>query len=204
MQIPNKVSFSFKNQNDSTFNTTAIPTQNLLYRTRCYLVGHMEYANGEDWRRIVERKLNRLGIITFNPYKKPFVKDVEEGDNFRNRMKEQMARGKFDEVCQKMRQIRIYDLNLVDRSDFIIAHIIPNVASWGSAEELVTAVRMKKPTFISIEGGKKNAPLWLLGMFPHKYFYDSVEEITSMISRIDSGEKTIDSDRWRLLSKEMR
>ena len=58
-----------------------------------------------------------------------------------------------------MREIRIFDLNLVDRSDFIIAHIIPNVASWGSAEELVTAVRMKKPTFISVEGGKKECPL---------------------------------------------
>ncbi len=204
MKLPNKGSFSFVNKDGGTFHTTATSTQNLLYRTRCYLVGHMEYANGEDWRKIVERKLSRLGIITFNPYKKPFVKDLEEGDNFRRRMKEEMIRGNFDEVCRKMRQIRIYDLNLVDRSDFIIAHIIPNVASWGSAEELVTAVRMKKPTFISVEGGKKNTPLWLLGMFPHKYFYDSVEDVISMVSKVDSGEKTIDSDRWRLLSKEMR
>ena len=35
--------------------------------------------------------------------------------------------------------VRSYDLNLVDRSDFIVAHILPDVASWGSAEELVTA-----------------------------------------------------------------
>ena len=57
-----------------------------------------------------------------------------------------------------MRTVRTYDLNLVDRSDFIIAHIIPAVASWGSAEELVTAIRMKKPVFISMEGGKKKNP----------------------------------------------
>ena len=44
-----------------------------------------------------------------------------------------------------MKQIRSYDLNLVDRSDFIIAHLFPEVASGGSAEEIVTAVRMKKP-----------------------------------------------------------
>ena len=39
-----------------------------------------------------------------------------------------------------------------DRSDFIVAHLVPDVASWGSAEEIVTAVRMKKPIFVSMEG----------------------------------------------------
>ena len=48
-------------------------------------------------------------------------------------------------LSERMTQVRSYDLNLVDRSDFIIAHLLPDVASWGSAEELVTAVRMKKP-----------------------------------------------------------
>ncbi len=176
----------------------------ILNRTKTYLVGHMEYANGEDWRKYVEKELNKIGIITFNPYKKPFINDMEEGDDFRKKLKGEMARGNFDFVQDKMRQIRIYDLNLVDRSDFIIAHIIPNVASWGSAEELVTAVRMKKPTFISIQGGKENAPLWLLGMFPYKYFYNSVEEIVNVLHRVNSGEKEIDSDRWRLLKEELR
>lgn len=164
----------------------------------------MEYANGEDWRRDVEGELKELGIVSFNPYKKPFIKDVGEGDDFRGNMKELIACGKFDEVGEKMHQIRIYDLNLVDRSDFIIAHIIPSVASWGSAEELVTAVRMKKPIFISIEGGKKNTPLWLLGMLPSKYFYNSIAEILDVLKKINSGEKEIDSDRWRLLREELR
>ena len=103
-----------------------------------------------------------------------------------------------------MTQVRSYDLNLVDRSDFIIAHLLPDVASWGSAEELVTAVRMKKPIFISMEGGKTKTPLWIMGMIPHNYIYDSIEEIMDMIKQIDSGEKKIDSDRWRLLRKELR
>lgn len=179
-------------------------TKKVLKKTRCYLVGHMEYANGEDWRRSVEVELDKMGIIAFNPYKKPFLKDVGEGEDFRGNMKELMARGAFGEVGDRMHQIRIYDLNLVDRSDFILAHIIPSVASWGSAEELVTAVRMKKPIFISIEGGKKNTPLWLLGMLPHKYFYNSISEILEVLKKIHSGEKEIDSDRWRLLREELR
>ncbi len=186
------------------FSTCATENKSVLTKTRCYLVGHMEYANGENWRKYAETRLNKLNIITYNPYDKPFVNDVDEGEDFRQNLKDLMSRGFFDEVCERMRKIRIYDLNLVDRSDFIVAHIIPNVASWGSAEELTTAVRMKKPTFISIEGGKSKTPLWLLGMFPHKYFYNSIEEVISMISKINSGEKEIDSDRWRLLRKELR
>ena len=55
-----------------------------------------------------------------------------------------------------------------------------------------------------MEGGKAKAPLWMLGMFPHKYIYNSVEEIVEMLYAIDEGNKSIDSDRWRLLRKEFR
>ena len=115
-----------------------------------------------------------------------------------------MAKGYYNDVAERMRTIRSYDLNLVDRSDFIIAHLVPEVASWGSAEEIVTAVRMKKPIFISMEGGKEATPLWMMGMVPHHYIYDSVEDIISMIKDIDDGKKEIDSDRWRLLREDLR
>ena len=116
---------------------------NLLNKTKTYLVGHMEYADGSNWREYVKNQLTPLGITIFNPYDKPFIKDVDEGVNVRLDSRELLKMGKYDEVEKKFREIRIYDLNLVDRSDFIIAHIIPEVASWGTAEELVTANRAK-------------------------------------------------------------
>ena len=177
---------------------------NILEKTKTYLVGHMQYADGKDWRDYVESELHPLNITVFNPYKKPFVKDVEEDDAARQRMSDDMDRGYYNDIVERMTQVRSYDLNLVDRSDFIIAHLLPDVASWGSAEELVTAVRMKKPVFISMQGGKVKTPLWIMGMIPHNYIYDSVEEIVEMIKQIDSGEKKIDSDRWRLLRKDLR
>ena len=115
-----------------------------------------------------------------------------------------MTTKQYDRVTEIMKTVRSYDLNLVDRSDFIIAHLVPDVASWGSAEEIVTAVRMKKPVFVSMEGGKSKTPLWMLGMFPHKYIYNSRDEIVEMLYAIDSGNKEIDSDRWRLLQKKYR
>jgi nucleoside 2-deoxyribosyltransferase len=160
--------------------------------------------SGRNWREDVSKKLERLKITCFDPYKKPFIKDVEEDEASRGEMETWMRTKQYDRVTERMKTVRAYDLNLVDRSDFIIAHLVPEVASWGSAEEIVTAVREKKPVFVSMEGGKSKTPLWMLGMFPHKYIYNSVDEITEMLYAIDGGNKPIDSDRWRLLRKEFR
>ena len=177
---------------------------NVLYKTRTYLVGHMQYASGRDWREYVEKELSPLDITIFNPYKKPFVRDVDEDDQVREKVQNDMEKGFFNDVAERMKLIRSYELNLVDRSDFIIAHLLPEVASWGSAEEIVTAVRMKKPIFVSMEGGKEKTPLWMLAMIPHKYIYNSIGEVLDMVEMIDAGNKEIDSDRWRLLKKEYR
>ena len=176
----------------------------ILEKTRTYLVGHMQYADGRDWREYVEGELEPLDIRIFNPYKKPFVKDVKEDKEARNKIQNDMLEGHYNDVSIRMKQIRSYDLNLVDRSDFIIAHLLPEVASWGSAEEIVTAVRMKKPIFVSMEGGKVKTPLWMMGMLPHHYIYDSIEDVVDMIKKINNGGKEIDSDRWRLLRKDLR
>ena len=177
---------------------------NILYKTKTYLVGHMQYLSGRDWREEVTEKLTPLSITCFDPYKKPFIKDVAEDEASRQDMETWMKTKQYDRVTDKMKTVRAYDLNLVDRSDFIIAHLVPDVASWGSAEEIVTAVRMKKPIFISMEGGKAKTPLWLLGMLPHKYIYNSLDEVIEMLYAIDNEDKPIDSDRWRLLRKEYR
>ena len=164
----------------------------------------MQYLSGRDWREEVTEKLTPLSITCFDPYKKPFIKDVAEDEASRQDKETWMKTKQYDRVTDKMKTVRAYDLNLVDRSDFIIAHLVPDVASWGSAEEIVTAVRMKKPIFISMEGGKAKTPLWMLGMLPHKYIYNSLDEGIEMLYAIDNEDKPIDSDRWRLLRKEYR
>ena len=93
---------------------------------------------------------------------------------------------------------------MVDRCDFIICYINPNVGTFGTMEELTTAVRMKRPIFLVVEGGKKKTPLWIFGMLPHKYIYDSFEDVKKVLTSIDTGAKVLDSDRWRLFKPELR
>lgn len=160
--------------------------------------------DGNDWRIDTTKDLNKIGITVFNPYFKPFINEIKEDEAARAELKVWMEKGDFHRVHKRMKQVRADDLRLCDISDFFVAYIDPKLASWGSAEEIYTANRMKKPLFIVINGGKRKAPLWLMGMIPDHYFYDSLEDALEMIYRIDHSDVKIDSDRWRLLKEEYR
>lgn len=178
--------------------------KHILARTRCYTIGHMEYKDGQAWRKKVESELGCRGITFFNPYEKPFLNDVPENVAARKRLSQWMKNGEYDLVAEQMRAIRCYDLRLVDLSDFLIAYIDPTVVTYGTIEELTTAVREKKPLFVCVEGGKKKCPLWILGMIPPKYVYNSIDEAIEILKGIDSGTIELSSDKWKLLKPEYR
>jgi len=179
-------------------------SSNVLKDVRCYLIGHMQYVNGESWRDRVKSELLHTGIKFYDPYHKPFVHDIPEDQSSRNEMLKWMETEQYDLVQQRMWAVRGYDLRLCDICDFFIANLVPEVASWGSAEEIITVIRQKKPLFLSIEGGKKKCPLWLMGALPHKYIYNSIDEIIETINHIDKGIIRLTSDRWKLLKPELR
>lgn len=177
---------------------------NTLKGTRLYTIGSMEYEDGQGWRNTVKDNLSPLGITVFDPYHKPYVDEIKEDEEARVSLKNWMDNSEYEKVTERMKAVRRDDLRLVDLSDFFIVYINPKVPSWGSAEEVYWANRLKKPIFLFVEGGKNKTPLWIMGTIPHKYIYNSLDEILETIKKIDSGERIIDSDRWRLLKEEYR
>ncbi len=117
-----------------------------------------------------------------------------------------METEQYDLVAQRMKEVRGYDLRLCDICDWYIAVIKPSVASWGSAEEITTIIREKKPLFLVIDEprGKKATPLWLMGVMPHKYIYNTLTEAIQTIQAIDCGIVKMSSDRWKLLLPDRR
>ncbi len=176
----------------------------ILNRTRLYTIGAMEYEDGQGWRNLVKTALQPLGITIFDPYHKPFCNEICEDEEARKSLKDWMDSGEYEKVSERMKAVRRDDLRLVDLSDFFIVYINPKIPSWGSAEEIYWANRLKKPIFLFVEGGKSKTPLWIMGTIPHKYIYGSLEEILETIKKINDGERVIDSDRWRLLKEEYR
>lgn len=187
-------------------NNESVPSQNLLKGTRCYLIGHMQYANGRGWRSTIKETFKDSGIKFIDPYYKPFVHDVPEDDNSRAEMHHWMETEQYDLVASRMKDVRSLDLRLCDICDWFIAVIKPSVASWGSSEEITTVIREKKPLFLVIDdpNGKKATPLWLMSIMPHKYIYNNIDEVVQTIQAIDNGVVKMSSDRWKLLLPSLR
>ena len=82
-----------------------IEGKNLLFKTKCYLVGHMQYVSGRNWREEVSEKLTPLSITCFDPYKKPFMKDVEEDEASRQEMETWMQTKQYDRVTDRMKMV---------------------------------------------------------------------------------------------------
>lgn len=181
-----------------------IAEENILDKTKTYLIGAMEYTDGRGWRDDVTPFLEDMGVTVFNPYEKPFLNAPDENEDTHDRMGKLMAGGEYDEVANHFKQVRAFDLSMVDRSDFIVGYVNPKIPTFGTMEELTTAIKMKRPTFLVVEGGKQYTPLWIMGMMPHKYIYNSFDEVKTMLTNIDTGVKSIDSDRWRLFKPELR
>ena len=176
----------------------------VLSGTRVYTIGHMEFADGKDWRAKVKAALVPRGVTVFDPYHKPFINSTLEDDESRRKLLEWRTQGKFDLVGERVMKLRSEDLRLCDISDFIIGEIIPTVPSWGTAEEFFWSNRMKKPIFLSVVGGKKVCPAWIFGTIPHKYIYENMDAVIDILIKIDDGKVKLDSSRWRLLLPEYR
>lgn len=179
---------------------------NLLKDTRCYLIGHMQYASGRGWRDTLKETFKDRGIKFYDPYHKPFIHNIPEDETSRAEMLHWMETEQYDMVAERMKAVRGYDLRLCDVCDWFVAVIKPSVASWGSAEEITTIIREKKPLFLVIDdpNGKKATPLWLMGIMPHKYIYNTLEEAIQTIRYVDCGIVKMSSDRWKLLLPDMR
>ena len=179
---------------------------NLLKHIRIYLIGPMESEKdcGASWRNEIKEKLASINIKWFDPVNKVFVKDIQESGDYQLQLKKWREEGNYDELARHMKEIRAYDLSMVDRADAIIFYFDYDKFTCGSWEELTTANRAKKPIFFICKQGIKKVPLWMFGMIPHKYFYNSLDEVVQVIKKIDSGEKPLDSQRWRLLQPQYR
>ncbi len=182
------------------------PKPNLLKNTQCYLVGPMQYFNGKDWREDFSSFANKLGVKIYDPYHNSFVNDVPEDDSSRQEMRHWMEIERYDLVASRMKMVRGHDLRCCDKCDWFVAVIKPKIASWGSAEEITTIIRAKKPLFLVIDDpdGKKATPLWLMGIMPHKYIYDNIAQVKETVAAIDSGIIKMSSDRWKLFKPEKR
>lgn len=175
----------------------------LLKKTKLYQAGHMEFADGRDWRNKLKEDFADMGLVILDPYNHQFVNRIDESPEQHARLYKMREEGDYENLAGFCKQFRVYDLNCVDRADFIVWNLDITVPTIGSVEEFVAAVKMKKPSYVIVKQGKRKCPLWIYGMIPHKYIMNSVEEFVQKIRDIDNGTTPMD-ERWKLFNMDIR
>jgi hypothetical protein len=140
-----------------------------------------------------------LGVVVFNPIKKPTV--VGKEDEETHRLKVQLkSQHRYDELAKLMKTIRSVDLRLVDISDFLIVNLDLDVHPCGTYEEIFWANRQKKSIIVHMVQGKQNAPDWLFGTIPHEMIFSSWDEIKEYLHYINNEPKIETFNRWYFLN----
>jgi nucleoside 2-deoxyribosyltransferase len=174
---------------------------NRLKNQRAYLAGAMDRVpdRGATWRDSITPFLEELGVVVFNPIRKPTEIGLEDHDTHlvKTKLKEKL---RYDELSAMMKTIRAVDLRLVDMSDFLVVNLDINTHPCGTLEEIFWANRQKKPIIIHLEQGKNNTPDWLFGTIPHQMIFSTWEEIKTYLSHINSDENIDTHKRWYFFS----
>lgn len=170
---------------------------NRLLHQRVYLAGAMDRVSdrGNGWRDTITPFLESLGVIVFNPIKKPIMIGQEDEATHRFKTKLKLEK-KYDELSQLMKIIRSVDLRLIDISDFVIVNLDLDVHPCGTYEEIFWANRQKKPIIVHMVQGKQKAPDWLFGTIPHDMIFSSWQEIQDYLTHIHSAVKIETFNRW--------
>lgn len=170
---------------------------NRLKNQRVYLAGAMDRVadRGNGWRDSITPFLNNLGVIVFNPIKKPTIIGQEDEATHKYKVKLKLERN-YNELSHLMKTIRSVDLRLVDISDFLIVNLDLDIHPCGTYEEIFWANRQKKPIIIHMVQGKQNAPDWLFGSIPHEMIFSSWDSIKEYLVHIDSHAEITTYNRW--------
>lgn len=174
---------------------------NRLKNQRVYLAGAMDRVldRGATWRDNITPFLENLGVVVFNPIKKPSSEGSEDHETHATKVKLKQQQ-RYDELSSMMRTIRAVDLRLVDISDFMIVNLNLEHYACGTWEELSLANRSKKPILVHIEQGKQNTPDWLFGTLPHQWFFSEWEDLRSYLLHVNSDENIEHYNRWRFFN----
>ena len=168
-----------------------------LKNQRVYLAGAMDRVSdrGNGWRDSITPFLESLGVIVFNPIKKPIMIGQEDEATHKFKIKLKLEQN-YDELSQLMKVIRSVDLRLVDISDFMIVNLDLDVHPCGTYEEIFWANRQKKPIIVHMVQGKQKAPDWLFGTIPHEMIFSSWQTIQDYLNHINTYSKIETFNRW--------
>lgn len=101
------------------------------------------------------------GVLVHNCKTEPLATgmDVIEAQDQFNKW---IQGGKYDLFAKKFDLVVKKDLRMVDRSDFIVVHLFPDIGTTGTIHEMARAWRKKKPIYLIYYGAVSKISKWAL------------------------------------------
>lgn len=161
---------------------------NYLKDRKCYLSGAIQYDISPcNWRDAPTKVLTEeLGIDLYDPFQDPKQQWLPA-------LKEAKAKKDFDRMAEIANSFVRKDLEMVVRSDFLIAYLPTDprtnscVSTVGTHEEIITAFRLKKPVLIVASGSRAEIPLWYWGYIPYQFMFDSWSDLYIYLKEVTEG-----------------
>lgn len=180
---------------------------NILRDTKAYLAGNLEnITNGKavSWRNWFTKQVKPMGIKCISPLEKVFINFRQEDAHFKSMMKDLMRIGRYEQVHEHMKSVIRRDLAIVDKSDFLVVSLEPDIPTFGTLDEIFSGLSHRKPIFMCVRGGIQNTPLWLMGRVPPNFIFNNLEEIIQVLKKIDDGTIPLDEKYWRIFTEEFQ
>lgn len=176
---------------------------NLLRGSQVYTSGPIDYvvdwADAVSWRNDITDFLSTMGVTTLDPCNKPTLVN-DETPELRHQIQKLKDDGDFRVVQTRMKDICRVDLRMVDKSDFLIAHLDLDITMTGTIWEIAQARILRKPVLIHCKQGKAAIPNWFFGVCDHSEMFGSWDDLKAYILSVDSGD--VSPDKYWIFFKE--
>ena len=156
---------------------------------RAYLGGAIEHGDpGHNWRTEPVRILQEeFGIDLFDPFADPKQQWVPALNKARDEDDEDTMERIAKNFVRK-------DMEMVDRSDFLVSYLPYKVPTTGTHHEIIDASKRRKPTLLVCTQGKKFLPLWYRGFIKREFLFGSWDDLWGYLRKVDMGHVT--ESRW--------
>ena len=166
---------------------------NVLRGKHLYLSGPIE--NGDptsNWRVEPTNTLSgTFGLNVFDPNSDPKQKWLPELFDARDSCN-------FDKMAEIATKFVRKDLQIVQRTDILVAYLPKNVATTGTHKEIDEAWDNKIPVLFVCPQGKQYNPAWYFGYIKHKYMFGSFLDLYEYLWEVEDG-KHQDDLRWAMV-----
>jgi len=150
------------------------------------LAGAIEFDTkdgGQTWRNSITIPLDEMGIYVGDPVKTEPVATGMDVMEAQNKFNGWIQSGNYDIFEKMFTRIVQKDIRLVNRADFLIVHLFPDIPTTGTIHEMALAWMQKKPIYLIWKDAKSKLSKWALYLVISSggRLFDSENKLTEFI-----------------------